>query len=380
MKFLQKFFNLSKVGLRTNYYEKEIPRIKNYISLLRSGYFNSSVYYNQVSKPKISFISTVYNKEIYLNSFICSIQNQNLKEFELIIVDDCSTDKSVEIIKNFQLKDRRIKLLINKNNKQALYSRYKGAIYGKGKYFYFVDSDDIILKKGITNSYNFINKNNLDMIQFNSLWEKNNKTFINRRSYKYITIIYQPILKYIYYYKNNSGIENNYCIWDKLIKKKVVFKSIRYIGTKFLNKRIIIENDVVLLFSFFRNSNSFKYIDELCYYSNRNNIDSIYNSRVDLNKSNELIYSIFSNIEFFYDKTGKTKFSKYFCLFKLFQGYYRYINCFKYSTNNTLEKVLKILNKLLESNYISPKHKILIGNISSNISLIRNTNLVWKFL
>ena len=183
------YIKQNKINNITKYnYEKEIPRIKNYISLLRSGYFNSSVYYNQVSKPKISFISTVYNKEIYLNSFICSIQNQNLKEFELIIVDDCSTDKSVEIIKNFQLKDRRIKLLINKNNKQALYSRYKGAIYGKGKYFYFVDSDDIILKKGITNSYNFINKNNLDMIQFNSLWEKNNKTFINRRSYKYIIL------------------------------------------------------------------------------------------------------------------------------------------------------------------------------------------------
>lgn len=209
--------NITKIN-----YEKEIPKIKKYINLLKNGYYKCSIYYHYVFQPKISIITTVYNKEIYLNSFICSVQNQNLKDFELIIVDDCSTDRSVEIIKNFQKKDKRIKLIRNKKNMQALYSRYKGAIYARGQYVYFVDSDDIILKQGLANSYNYILKNNLDMIQFNTVWEKNNKTFINRKGYKYISIIYQPILSYIYYYKNNSGMENNYCIWDKLIKRKVV--------------------------------------------------------------------------------------------------------------------------------------------------------------
>ena len=102
----------------------------------------------------------------------------------------------------------------------------------------------------------------------------------------------------------------NYHLWDKLIKKKVVIKSLHYIGLKFLNKRIIIENDVVLLFSLFRKSNSFQYIDEIVYYSNSNNSGSVFISREDLNKSNELIYSIFSKIEFLYDKTEKNKISK----------------------------------------------------------------------
>ena len=133
--------------------------------------------------PKVSFIATVFNKENYLNSFICSIQNQNLKEFELIIVDDCSTDRSVEIIKNFKKKDERIKLIRNKKNMCSLYSRYRGAIYSKGKYIYFVDSDDIILKEGISNSYNYIKSHNLDMIQFNSVLEINKRTLIHRRAY-----------------------------------------------------------------------------------------------------------------------------------------------------------------------------------------------------
>ena len=58
------------------------------------------VYHNYIDKPKISFIASVFNKEKYLYSFISSIQNQNLKDFELIIVDDCSNDESINIIKN----------------------------------------------------------------------------------------------------------------------------------------------------------------------------------------------------------------------------------------------------------------------------------------
>ena len=166
-------------------YENNIPQIKKYIHLLRKGYIRINSFYNNNFKPKISFVTTVYNKENYLYSFICSIQNQNLKEFELIIVDDCSSDRSIEIIKNFIAKDLRIKLIRNKKNMGTLYSRYNGAIYSKGKYIIFVDSDDIILKEGLLNSYNYIKKNNLDMIQFNYVMEKNNKTFINRKCYKY---------------------------------------------------------------------------------------------------------------------------------------------------------------------------------------------------
>ena len=171
-------------------YEKNIPQIKKYIHLLRKGYIRINSFYNNNFKPKISFVATVYNKENYLYSFICSIQNQYLKEFELIIVDDCSSDRSIEIIKNFIAKDLRIKLIRNKKNMGTLYSRYKGAIYSKGKYIIFVDSDDIVLKEGLLNSYNYIKKNNLDMIQFNYVMEKNNKTFINRKCYKYGLIIY----------------------------------------------------------------------------------------------------------------------------------------------------------------------------------------------
>ena len=362
--------NKSKENVTKYLFEKNIPEIKKYINLLREGNFKNDIYNYNIYKPKISFIASVYNKEKYLKSFIYSIQNQNLKEFELVFVDDCSTDESVNIIREFKKKDKRIKLKINKKNMGSLYTRYKGAKYAKGEYFIFVDSDDIILKEGILNSYNYIKKNNLDMIEFNSVFEKNNTSiFISRRYYKYSDIIYQPILAYIYYYnyKEKKGIEHNTALWDKLIKRKIVLKSLKYIGKKFLEKNIIIENDVIFLFALFRNAKSFRYVDELGYYYFIENKDSITNTRFEPIKANQIIFSIFCNIEFLYDETESTEFAKYLCLYKLNQGYNRYRDCFFYLNKKTIKFVKQVLNKLLESQYISQNNKLLIKKISYRI-------------
>lgn len=348
-----KNYNLSKYE-----YENEIPQIKEYVKLLKDNYFKNNSFNYDISKPKISFIASVYNKEKYLVPFILSIQNQDLKEYKLIFVDDCSNDKSIRIINKFKYKDKRIKLIKNKKNKGSLYARYIGAIYSKGEYIIFVDSDDIILKKGILKSYNHLKKNSLDMLQFHSIFDDINNTFISRRYYIYSNIIYQPILSYIFYYKKNEGIELNTALWDKLIKREAVIKSINYIGLKYINEKIIIENDVILLFSLFRNCNSFQYIDELGYYYFIKNNDSITNTRYEPIKANQIIFSIFVNIKFIYEKTGNSYFDKSFCIYKLEQGYYRYETCFKY-LNKNFGIIKYILNELLKSNYISFKKKLL---------------------
>ena len=143
-------------------FEKELPSIRLYVKSLRENLINNVFNETEISKPKISFIASVYNKEKYLPSFISSIQNQLLKEFEIILVDDCSIDKSIEIINEFKNKDKRIKLIKNKKNMGSLYTRYNGAIHAKGEYIIFVDSDDIILKEGLFKTYNHITKKNLD--------------------------------------------------------------------------------------------------------------------------------------------------------------------------------------------------------------------------
>jgi glycosyltransferase involved in cell wall biosynthesis len=220
-----------------------------------------------------------------------------MKEYELIFVDDCSNDESVNIIKKYMQKDKRIKLIKNTKNRGSLYTRYKGVQHSKGEFIIFVDSDDVVLKEGILRAYNYIKKNNLDIVQFNSVFQKNDTNiYISRRYYKYDSIIYQPILSYIFYYNKNkgNGAESNTALWDKLIKREVVLNTFYFIGNKFIKEKIIIENDVIILFSLFKNAKSFKYIDELGYYYFFTNNDSISNTRDNPLKASLILYSIFS--------------------------------------------------------------------------------------
>jgi glycosyltransferase involved in cell wall biosynthesis len=370
IRFIKYKFN--KKLSRKNF-EKDLPQIIHYVKLLKEGFFKNEIYFPEIVKPKISFISSVYNKEKYLTSFISSIQNQDLKDFEIILVDDCSTDNSIQKINEFQSKDKRIKLIKNIKNQGALNSRYKGAMFSKGEYIIFVDSDDIVLKEGIMKAYNHIKSNNLDMVEFNSIYDNVTEIYINRNYYKYRDIIYQPILSHIYYYQKNKGDEQNTALWDKLIKKDVALKSLKNIGENYLSKNIIIENDVIILFSLFRNANSFQYIDELGYYYFFQNSDSITNTRYNPQKAKKIIYSIFTNIEFLYDFTNKNNFDKRFCIFKLIQAYKRYEICLHF-IDNEFNLIKNVLNKLLESQYISVNDKVIIKSIQTNITNILKMN------
>ena len=370
IRFIKYKFNKN---LSRKNFEKDLPQIIHYVKLLKEGFFKNEIYFPEIVKPKISFISSVYNKEKYLTSFISSIQNQDLKDFEIILVDDCSTDNSIQKINEFQSKDKRIKLIKNIKNQGALNSRYKGAILSKGEYIIFVDSDDIVLKEGIIKAYNHIKSNNLDMVEFNSIYDNVTEIYINRNYYKYRDIIYQPILSHIYYYQKNKGDEQNTALWDKLIKKDVALKSLKNIGENYLSKNIIIENDVIILFSLFRNANSFQYIDELGYYYFFQNSDSITNTRYNPQKAKKIIYSIFTNIEFLYDFTNENNFDKRFCIFKLIQAYKRYEICLQF-IDNEFNLIKNVLNKLLESQYISGNDKVIIKSIQTNITNILKMN------
>lgn len=92
--------------------------------------------------PKISVIIPVYNSEKYLPKCLDSLINQTFKDIEIICVDDCSTDNSLEIIKNYALKDNRIKVLHNEKNINVGPSRNRGLEIASGKYIHLVDSDD----------------------------------------------------------------------------------------------------------------------------------------------------------------------------------------------------------------------------------------------
>ena len=93
--------------------------------------------------PSISIIVPVYNVEKYLKKCIDSILNQSFQNFELILVDDGSTDSSGEICDEYALKDRRV-LVIHKENEGLSSARNEGIKASSAEYVGFVDSDDYI--------------------------------------------------------------------------------------------------------------------------------------------------------------------------------------------------------------------------------------------
>lgn len=100
-----------------------------------------------------------YNAEKYLDESINSILNQTFKDFEFIIVNDCSKDRTKEIIEKFKKKDKRIILLNNKNNLKVPLTRSRGLKIARGKYIAVMDADDIAIKNRLELQYYFMEKN-----------------------------------------------------------------------------------------------------------------------------------------------------------------------------------------------------------------------------
>lgn len=94
--------------------------------------------------PKINVIIPVYNAEKYLERCIQSLINQTLSDIEILFIDDCSTDNSLEILKKYEKIDSRIKVYTLDKNSGAAVARNKGLENAKGEYLNFVDSDDAI--------------------------------------------------------------------------------------------------------------------------------------------------------------------------------------------------------------------------------------------
>lgn len=119
-----------------------------------------------LDKPKISIIVPVYNTANYLEECLDSLVNQSLEDIEIICIDDKSEDNSPKILEKYASKDKRIKVLYNKENTGQAIARNIAMKSVKGEYIAFMDSDDKVDLDGYEKVLNFCEKNHLDMVLF----------------------------------------------------------------------------------------------------------------------------------------------------------------------------------------------------------------------
>ena len=102
-----------------------------------------------MTSSKVSILTTVYNREKYIAACIDSVLASSYQDWELIIVDDVSSDTSVAIAKRYEQKDARIKVYVNQTNLGDYPNRNKAASYAKGTYLKYLDADDVIYPQGL---------------------------------------------------------------------------------------------------------------------------------------------------------------------------------------------------------------------------------------
>ncbi len=106
--------------------------------------------------PKVSIIMAVYNGERFIRDAVDSILGQNFKDFEFIVVNDASKDKTVEILKSYS--DPRLKIISNETNLGQTKSLNKGLFQAKGEYIARIDDDDVALPDQLAKQVTFLNE------------------------------------------------------------------------------------------------------------------------------------------------------------------------------------------------------------------------------
>lgn len=190
-----------------------------------------------MGKDLISIIMPSYNTANYISESINSVIRQTYKNWELIIVDDCSTDNTDEIINKF-LKDERIKYLKNEKNSGAAISRNKALREAKGRWIAFLDSDDLWVQEKLEKQINFMEENNYIFtytdyrINLNGKWLPYINTgpdIVNKRKiYDYcyfstITVMYDQTKIGLIQIEDLKK-HNDYAMWLKIIEKSNCYR------------------------------------------------------------------------------------------------------------------------------------------------------------
>lgn len=189
-------------------------------------------------KPLISVIVPVYNVEKYVKKCIESLLCQTYSSFEIILIDDGSTDKSGEICKKYVDNDKV--LYIYKKNGGLSDARNVGITKARGKYIAFVDSDDFVDKTYLEKLYNSLQKSNAEvsMCQFEVV-NTNDKVLCEYNfnySSKIKTITGHNLLEHSFNYPNSL---TNVVVWNKLYSKNL-FDNIKFEKKRFFEDEYLL--------------------------------------------------------------------------------------------------------------------------------------------
>ena len=332
-----------------NYYNSFINNCTSGILLNHSNLILSE-------NPKISVTIPIYNGEKYLYYSLRSIQNQKMKDIEIILIDDCSNDNSISIIEKYMKEDPRIKLIKNKNNRKILYSKSIGALNSKGKYIFQFDQDDILIRDDVFDMLYYEAENNdLDLVQFRDIIkdklyfnnrERVNYQFKHMLPYKETHFKVQPELKDTLFTH-----DNNYILWGALIKNDLYKKAIYIMWPIIINYKLTFFEDHTITVLIVIYAKKYKYLNNfgLIHLAHKNSVSNNFPD----NKEFYLSLLFFTNN--FFDYYLKYKPEDIKIIVNLFISF----GFFSMKAYQTLPNLFfLVFKKIFSNNYLSYDDKI----------------------
>ena len=360
----EKFYYSSVIDLKP--FKKYVIDCKKLTVYERNKVFNQ--------KPYLSVCIPSLNMEKYIGQNILSILNQSFQNFDIIIVNDASTDETENIILKMQLKDRRIKLVSHSQQLGVYRSRIESILNSNSKYIILMDPDDMYLNENLfLNLFNYNFEKNLDIIEF-SVYQQidgSNQIFFPDNDFETHyhkfnkNLIYQPELSDILYFlPGTNEYSHTICrnIWNKMIRTEIFNQVNYYLGIKYYQKKIITSDDMIMNVVSYQFANNYSNINLPGYlYIKRKKSMSRGGGRK-LKELRSKNYYFYFQLFYKYIKDFNKDIN---ILFFEMQNLERFIIQFKNSNLTKYKRVqLNLLKQILKENSLSKEFETYLQNLS----------------
>ena len=324
----------------------------------------------EINEPKISVIIPVFNCQKTIKASVRSIQNQNMSDLEIILVNDNSNSETVNIIKQLQEEDKRIKIINNKKNMGTFYSRSIGALSATGKYITTLDNDDMFLDKDVFDiTYNEAKKDNIDIIGFKVFESPNfdlkfyKENYLNKKEIN--KIIRQPELSIDPITKDGKLYPNNIYIWGKIIITGVYKAAVNLIGEERYSEFIVWVEDTSIYYVICNVAQTYKFIGKFgLYHYYSSSTASIMQSR----EARSYAEIFLTDIIFDFSKNNYKNYAAY-KLLKI-----KEYSFFSVSNENIKSHLQTLFNKIINCSYIKKELKEELKKKYEGIILISKNN------
>ena len=244
-----------------------------FLSNNTKGIITKEIPNEPIENPIASTVIPIYNSQNYITRAIRSIQNQNIKDIEIILINDYSTDGSLSLITEMQKEDKRIKIINNKKNLGILYSRCIGTLSAKGKYIFPLDNDDMFLDQDIFSVItNIAEKGFFDIVEFKGIFSnkgdennilKNKISDTHYANHPLNLVLYQPQLGNYQIWPEKSlskyHLESVF-LWGKCIRTEIYKKTINKLGKEKYSRFVLRYEDIIMNYALFNTARSYKFV------------------------------------------------------------------------------------------------------------------------